>query len=81
MYRIDLSLALNETYRQTDGPRGFIEKIQKERTVAQTLNYMVNLVKAGSIYSMWISGVMKTGGFHTPRFNAFRLLFASCATG
>ncbi len=47
MYRIDLSLALNETY----GPRmrqvKSLKKFARERTVEMTLGYMANLVKAG----------------------------------
>ena len=46
MYRIDLSHALNETYGQT-----MVESDMKKyihgRTVAETLDYMKNLVKAG----------------------------------
>jgi 2-enoate reductase len=47
MYRIDLSLALNASY----GPRMESERtlrlFRNERTVAQALDYMMNLVKAG----------------------------------
>lgn len=48
MYRIDLSLALNETY----GEKGMdsvksLSKFKNGRTIAQTLEYMANLVKAG----------------------------------
>ena len=47
MYRIDLSLALNETYGKRMDEVSSLKKFKKERTVAQTLEYMVNLVKAG----------------------------------
>ena len=47
MYRIDLSLALNETYGKRMDDVSCLKKFKKERTVAQTLNYMVNLVKVG----------------------------------
>ena len=47
MYRIDLSLALNATYGQRMNSVASLKKFKKERTVTQTLNYMVNLVKAG----------------------------------
>ena len=47
MYRIDLSLALNETYGKRMDEVVSLKKFKKERTVAQTLDYMVNLVKAG----------------------------------
>ncbi len=47
MYRIDLSLALNETYGERMDNIPALKKFKKERTVAQTLDYMVNLVKAG----------------------------------
>jgi len=47
MYRIDLSLALNETYGKRMDSVTSLKKFKKERTVAQTLDYMVNLVKAG----------------------------------
>lgn len=46
MYRIDLSLALNETY----GDRmdaGALKNYKYGRTIAMTLDYMKNLVKAG----------------------------------
>lgn len=46
MYRIDLSLALNETYgERMDVPE--LKKYKNGRTVAMTLEYMKNLVKAG----------------------------------
>ncbi|MCE1253321.1 MAG: FAD-dependent oxidoreductase [Anaerolineae bacterium] len=47
MYRIDLSLALNETYGKRMEDVTSLKSFQKERTVTQTLDYMVNLVKAG----------------------------------
>jgi 2-enoate reductase len=47
MYRIDVSLALRETYgdRMNHVPR--LRKFRDERTVAETLNYIRNLVDAG----------------------------------
>ncbi len=46
MYRIDLSLALNETYGdRMDAPD--LKKFKNGRTIADTLEYMKNLVKAG----------------------------------
>lgn len=47
MYRIDLSLALNETYGERMDTVTSLKKFKRERSVAQTLDYMVNLVKAG----------------------------------
>ena len=47
MYRIDLSLALNETYGQRMREVGSLKKFTKERTVEMTLEYMVKLVEAG----------------------------------
>ncbi len=47
MYRIDLSLALNETYGEEDMNIPALRKFKKGRTIAQTLEYMVNLVNAG----------------------------------
>jgi len=46
MYRIDLSLALNETYGDKMNIPA-LRKFKNGRTVEQTLDYMVNLVKAG----------------------------------
>jgi len=46
-YRIDLSLALNETYGQRLAKVSALKKFAKERTVEMTLDYMANLVKAG----------------------------------
>ncbi len=46
MYRIDLSLALNSTYREDMDKKPF-KKFRHERTIQQTLDYMVNLVRAG----------------------------------
>ncbi len=48
MYRIDLSLALNETYGEArmKGEKS-LRKFTNGRTVADTLEYMANLVKAG----------------------------------
>ncbi|MGB4984844.1 MAG: FAD-dependent oxidoreductase, partial [Erysipelotrichaceae bacterium] len=48
MYRIDLTLALNETYGEDlmdDVPS--LKKFKNGRSIEETLNYMENLVKAG----------------------------------
>jgi 2-enoate reductase len=47
VYRIDLSLALNETYGERMRQIGSLKKFTRERTVEMTLDYMANLVKAG----------------------------------
>jgi 2-enoate reductase len=47
MYRIDISLALNETYGKRMAEVSSLKKFRKERTVEMTLEYMANLVKAG----------------------------------
>jgi 2-enoate reductase len=47
MYRIDLSLALNETYGQRLSEVSALKKFTRERTVEMSLDYMTNLVKAG----------------------------------
>jgi len=47
MYRIDLSLALNETYGKRMAEVSSLKKFRKERIVEMTLDYMANLVKAG----------------------------------
>ncbi|MHB1417146.1 MAG: oxidoreductase, partial [Chloroflexota bacterium] len=47
MYRIDLSLALNETYGERMQQVGALKKFAKGRTVLMTLQYMANLVRAG----------------------------------
>jgi len=47
MYRIDLVLALNETYGEKMNSIKSLKKFRNERTVEQTLDYMKNLVKAG----------------------------------
>jgi 2-enoate reductase len=47
MYRIDLSLVLNETYKEKMNTEKALKKFKNERTIAQTLDYMKNLVKAG----------------------------------
>ena len=47
MYRIDLSLALNETYGKRMESVKSLKNFQNGRSVADTLNYMENLVKAG----------------------------------
>lgn len=47
MYRIDLSLALDETYGERMNDVKSLKKFHGGRTIAQTLEYMENLVKAG----------------------------------
>lgn len=47
MYRIDLSLALRETYGSEMEKTKALRKFGKERMPEQTLEYMANLVKAG----------------------------------
>lgn len=47
MYRIDLSLALNETYGDKMNKVGSLKKFTNGRTIKDTLEYMANLVKAG----------------------------------
>jgi hypothetical protein len=47
MYRIDLSLALNATYKDRMKSTKPLKKFQNERTVEQTLSYMEKLVQAG----------------------------------
>jgi 2-enoate reductase len=47
MYRIDLSLALNATYGEHMHEAASLRLFRSERSVAQTLDYMLNLVKAG----------------------------------
>lgn len=47
MYRIDLTLALNETYGETMDEVKSLKKFKNGRSIAQTLEYMENLVKAG----------------------------------
>jgi 2-enoate reductase len=47
MYRIDLSLALNETYGENIMSEKPLRKFKNGRTIADSLNYMENLVKAG----------------------------------
>lgn len=47
MYRIDLSLALNETYGERMDEVSSLKKFKKGRSIAETLDYMENLVKAG----------------------------------
>ena len=47
MYRIDLSLALNETYGARMGTVKSLRKFKNERTVEQSLEYMAALVRAG----------------------------------
>ncbi|MBN2046720.1 MAG: FAD-dependent oxidoreductase [Anaerolineaceae bacterium] len=47
MYRIDLSLALNAIYGERLQEIKSLRKFTNERTVEETLDYMVNLVRAG----------------------------------
>ncbi len=47
MYRIDLSLALNETYKERMNTVPSLKKFKNGRTIADTLRYMKNLVEAG----------------------------------
>ncbi|MGA9047778.1 MAG: FAD-dependent oxidoreductase [Dehalococcoidia bacterium] len=47
MYRIDLSLALNETYGKRMAEVNSLKKFSRERSVEMTLDYMSSLVKAG----------------------------------
>lgn len=47
MYRIDLSLALNETYGSNMDNIKSLKKFKNGRTISDTLDYMENLVKAG----------------------------------
>jgi 2-enoate reductase len=47
MYRIDLSLALNETYGEDMNNIKSLKKFKNGRTIEDTLNYMENLIKAG----------------------------------
>lgn len=47
MYRIDLSLALNAVYGERMNTVSTLKKFKNERTIAMTLDYMENLVKAG----------------------------------
>ncbi|NLW12425.1 MAG: NAD(P)-binding protein, partial [Clostridiaceae bacterium] len=47
MYRIDLSLALNETYGEDGMSISALKKFKNGRTIEQTLDYMTNLVEAG----------------------------------
>lgn len=47
MYRIDLSLALNETYGDRMNTVKSLKKFKNGRTIEETLEYMEELVKAG----------------------------------
>jgi len=47
MYRIDLSLALEETYGERMNTVKSLSNFKNGRSIADTLNYMENLVKAG----------------------------------
>ncbi|MDF2672314.1 MAG: fldZ 3 [Clostridiales bacterium] len=47
MYRIDLSLALNETYGDKGMSTSALKKFKNGRTVEMTLDYMEKLVEAG----------------------------------
>lgn len=47
MYRIDMSLMLNATYKDGWMEKTHLKKFKNERTVEQTLKYMEKLVEAG----------------------------------
>ncbi len=47
MYRIDLSLALNETYQERMDEVSSLKKFKNGRTIKDTLHYMAKLVRAG----------------------------------
>lgn len=47
MYRIDLSLALEETYGDRMNTVSSLKKFRGGRSLAETLDYMENLIKAG----------------------------------
>lgn len=47
LFRIDLSLALNETYGDQMNTEQPLKQFRNERTIAKTLEYMENLVYAG----------------------------------
>lgn len=47
MYRIDLSLALNATYKEKMDTEDALKKFKNERSVMQSLTYMKHLVEAG----------------------------------
>ncbi len=47
MYRIDLSLGLNETYGSTMEKESALKKFTNGRSIEDTLEYMENLVRAG----------------------------------
>ncbi|MEL7605683.1 MAG: FAD-dependent oxidoreductase [Sedimentibacter saalensis] len=47
MYRIDLSLALNETYGSTMEKESALKKFTNGRSIEDTLEYMEDLVRAG----------------------------------
>ncbi len=47
MYRIDLSLALEESYDEATLNGSYLKRFKGGRTIAQTLNYMEALVEAG----------------------------------
>jgi len=47
MYRIDLSLALNATYREKMQSEPTLRYFRQERSVEETLAYMANLVRTG----------------------------------
>jgi 2-enoate reductase len=67
MYRIDLSLALNETYGEEGMKVKALKKFKNGRTIEETLDYMENLVKAGVTCSTWTSAATTTGGCRIPR--------------
>lgn len=47
MYRIDLSLMLNATYKNLMDSVKSLKRFKNERTIEQSLEYMINLVEAG----------------------------------
>lgn len=47
MYRIDLSLALNETYQDRMNEVSSLKRFKNGRTIKDTLHYMAKLVRAG----------------------------------
>ena len=47
MYRIDLSLALNETYQERMNEVSSLKRFKNGRTIKDTLHYMAKLVRAG----------------------------------
>lgn len=64
MYRIDLSLALNETYQERMNEVSSLKRFKNGRTIKDTLHYMAKLVRAGvdlfDVDLIWAA--MTTGG-------------------